>query len=127
MLVNLPSWHAPSFLTAVLQQHRALLVLNQSPSVDSRSFRCLASLSLSPFTGLRAVFGESYPDPVRVVSIGRPVEQLLEDPGNKDNRNFSVEFCGGTHLRSTSAAEAFVLVSEEGIAKVMQCFQHEHG
>ena len=67
--------------------------------------------------GLRAVFGEAYPDPVRVVSIGKPVDELLADPDAADNRRFSVEFCGGTHLADTGEARAFALLSEEGIAK----------
>ena len=68
--------------------------------------------------GLRAVFGEVYPDPVRVVSIGKPVEELLANPAADSNRQFSVEFCGGTHLKHTGHAQAFALISEEGIAKV---------
>ena len=64
------------------------------------------------------MFGETYPDPVRVLSIGKPVEQLLADPSNKENRKYSVEFCGGTHLASTAVAGTFVVISEEGIAKV---------
>lgn len=67
--------------------------------------------------GLRAVFGETYPDPVRVVSIGISVDQLLADPSNESNRQYSVEFCGGTHLKNTAEAKAFALISEEGIAK----------
>ena len=52
--------------------------------------------------GVRAVFGEVYPDPVRVVSIGDKT---------------SVEFCGGTHISNTAEAEAFVLVEETAVAK----------
>lgn len=50
--------------------------------------------------GVRAVFGEVYPDPVRVVTIGD-----------------SVELCGGTHVLNTADAEAFCLVEETAVAK----------
>ena len=52
--------------------------------------------------GVRAVFGEVYPDPVRVVKVGDET---------------SVEFCGGTHLSNTAEAEAFALVEETAVAK----------
>lgn len=47
-------------------------------------------------TGLRAVFGESYPDPVRVVSLEFSVDEIASDIENPRWRNTSVEFCGGT-------------------------------
>ncbi|XBH99475.1 hypothetical protein VPH35_128787 [Triticum aestivum] len=67
--------------------------------------------------GLRAVFGEIYPDPVRVVSIGRKVEDLLANPESKEWLSISTELCGGTHISNTGDAAAFALISEEGIAK----------
>ena len=50
--------------------------------------------------GVRAVFGERYPDPVRVVSVGAKVTDMLAEPANPKWRNCSVEFCGGEPGRS---------------------------
>src|SRR5262245_32933385 len=60
--------------------------------------------------GVRAVFGEKYPDPVRVIMIGadQPADVTAE---------MSVEFCGGTHLARTSQAGLFKIVSQENVAK----------
>eukprot|EP00962_Isochrysis_galbana_P042932 scaffold16174_cov106-Isochrysis_galbana.AAC.1 len=64
--------------------------------------------------GLRAVFGEAYPDPVRVVSVGTSVDELLASDGAGCA---SVEFCGGTHLSNTAEAGAFALIEEAAVAK----------
>ncbi|KAK4480575.1 hypothetical protein RD792_013653 [Penstemon davidsonii] len=67
--------------------------------------------------GLRAVFGEVYPDPVRVVAIGKNVEDIIANPENEEWKSISSELCGGTHISNTREAKAFALLSEEGIAK----------
>eukprot|EP00913_Durusdinium_trenchii_P032634 g30546.t1 len=72
---------------------------------------------LPAIAGLRAMAGESYPDPVRVVTVGRPIDNVLEDPGSEKWMSQSVEFCGGTHISQTSEAKHFVLLEEKGIAK----------
>ncbi|MCC6230437.1 MAG: alanine--tRNA ligase [Phycisphaerales bacterium] len=67
--------------------------------------------------GLRAVFGETYPDPVRVVSVGQPVRDLLDSPSSTAWSELSVEFCGGTHVLSTKEIGRFAIISEEAVAK----------
>lgn len=71
----------------------------------------------SKISSLRAVFGETYPDPVRVVSVGRPVEDLISNPESAEWKNYSVEFCGGTHVAKTGDIKQFVIIEESGIAK----------
>jgi len=66
---------------------------------------------------LCAVFGETYPDPVRVISIGVPVNKLVADPESAEWAGFSVELCGGTHIQHTSQAGAFAVIEEAAIAK----------
>jgi len=67
--------------------------------------------------GVRAVFGETYPDPVRVVSVGVPVDDLLEDVDREEWSKVSVEFCGGTHVKNTTEIKDLVILEESGIAK----------
>ena len=67
--------------------------------------------------GLRAVFGEKYPPMVRVVSVGAPVAELLKDPANEKWRQYSIEFCGGTHLANSAEAGGFVITAEESVSK----------
>ncbi|KAJ7497173.1 tRNA synthetases class II (A)-domain-containing protein [Mycena latifolia] len=67
--------------------------------------------------GLRAVFGESYPDPVRVVTLEYDIDEISRDILNPKWRNTSVEFCGGTHVAKTGDIKDFVIIEESGIAK----------
>ncbi|WP_406854071.1 alanine--tRNA ligase [Alsobacter sp. KACC 23698] len=61
-------------------------------------------------TGARALFGEKYGDEVRVVSMGPP-----RTPGH-NGPAFSVELCGGTHVRRTGDIGVVSIVGEGAVA-----------
>ncbi|XP_020640745.3 alanine--tRNA ligase, mitochondrial [Pogona vitticeps] len=67
--------------------------------------------------GLRKL-DELYPDLVRVVSVGVPVEKVLAQE-SKDAMHTSVELCCGTHLLRTGAVHDFTIISERQPVKGM--------
>jgi len=60
----------------------------------------LVSLAAAREAGAMMLFGEKYPDPVRMVSMGQ----------------FSKELCGGTHANRTDEIERIEILTEESVA-----------
>ena len=56
--------------------------------------------------GAMALFGEKYDDEVRVVSMGK----------NLNNSIFSIELCGGTHVNKTSEIESLKITKESSVS-----------
>jgi alanyl-tRNA synthetase len=77
-------------------------VLQNSP-VTTR----LMALDDARASGARALFGEKYGDEVRVVAMGE---------GSGNTVGWSVELCGGTHVRRTGDIGLISGVSDSGVA-----------
>ncbi|KAJ2922012.1 hypothetical protein H1R20_g15075, partial [Candolleomyces eurysporus] len=108
--------------------HKAQINLNDLAKIESLSIdwikrnvkvfsKELDLPTASKIPGLRAVFGETYPDPVRVVTLEYDVSEIAKDIENPKWRGTSVEFCGGTHVAKTGDIKGFVITEESGIAK----------
>jgi alanyl-tRNA synthetase len=78
------------------------IVLQNSP-VTTR----VMALDDARQSGARALFGEKYGDEVRVVAMGE---------GGGNTMGWSVELCGGTHVRRTGDIGLISVVGESGVA-----------
>ncbi|WP_336970640.1 alanine--tRNA ligase [Sphingobium aromaticiconvertens] len=60
--------------------------------------------------GALALFGEKYGDEVRVLSMGKG------DALEEDRHSYSVELCGGTHVRATGDIALFKIIGESAVS-----------
>ncbi|KAG2336274.1 hypothetical protein BDR05DRAFT_1006020 [Suillus weaverae] len=108
--------------------HKAQISLPELAKIESMSIdwikknvkvygKDLDLMTAHKISGLRAVFGEAYPDPVRVVVLTYDVDEVAKDINNPKWRSTSVEICGGTHVAKTGDIKDFVITEESGIAK----------
>ena len=78
------------------------LIVNQQILTNSKVKTQVSDIESAKKSGARALFGEKYGDTVRVLSMGKD--------------NFSVELCGGTHVKRLGDIARFKIISEGGIA-----------
>jgi alanyl-tRNA synthetase len=83
------------------------IVLQNSP-VTTR----LMALDDARASGARALFGEKYGDEVRVVAMG----ENPATPGGGNTMGWSVELCGGTHVKRTGDIGVISGLTDSGVA-----------
>ncbi len=69
--------------------------------------------------GAQALFGEKYGDEVRVVSMGR----LAGSNKGADKATYSLELCGGTHVKRTGDIGAFVALGDSASSAGVRRFE----
>ena len=84
----------------------ANVIVLQNGTVETR----LMALDDAVKTGAMALFGEKYGDEVRVVSMG------AAGPGRTGGKAWSVELCGGTHVRRTGDIGLIRIVGEGAVS-----------
>ena len=75
-------------------------VTNQAVQADFEVHTSLEKLEKAKAMGAMAMFGEAYPDEVRVVEIGGP---------------FSLELCGGTHVHNSAQIGPVTILGESSV------------
>ncbi len=75
-------------------------VTNQAVEADYQVNTFVTALDKAKAMGAMAMFGENYPDQVRVVEIGGP---------------FSLELCGGTHVHNSAQIGPVTILGESSV------------
>ena len=82
-------------------------IVNQEIAANTEVVTRLMALDEAKESGAMALFGEKYDSEVRVVAMG----------SEQDNgRAFSVELCGGTHVKRTGEIGKFKIISEGALS-----------
>ena len=82
------------------QRNRVEEVANEAVQADFPVNTFLTGLDKAKAMGAMAMFGEQYPDEVRVVEIGGP---------------FSLELCGGTHVHNSAQIGPITILGEASV------------
>ena len=78
-------------------------IIRQNEAVTTREMSPDAAIE----EGALALFGEKYGDVVRVLTMGKAIEEP---------KHYSMEFCGGTHVARTGDIAVFTILSESGVS-----------
>jgi alanyl-tRNA synthetase len=97
--------HNKAVSDAELKQIEVLV--NQQILANAEVGKAVMSMDDARQKGAMALFGEKYGDEVRVISMGSMTD---------DGKEFSIELCGGTHVRRTGDIGLFKIIQESGIA-----------
>lgn len=95
-------------------ESKAKEIVNKNVKIYAKESRLAVAKKIR---GLRSVFDEVYPDPVRVIAFGTSIDELEANPDGDAGEKTSVEFCGGTHLQQSGHILDFVITTEEAISK----------
>lgn len=82
------------------QRNEIELVTNEAVEADHEVNTLYTKLDKAKAMGAMALFGEAYPEDVRVVEIGGP---------------FSIELCGGTHVHNSAQIGPVTLLGEASV------------
>jgi alanyl-tRNA synthetase len=88
-------------------------IVNDKVLENSAVTTRLMALDDAIASGARALFGEKYSDEVRVVAMG---ETRAGGQGGANALGWSVELCGGTHVRRTGDIGLVSVVGESAVA-----------
>ncbi len=86
-IVNQQIWHNSPVITKIMPRDKAIE------------------------SGATAIFGEKYADEVRVLAMG-----YKENNSSNSDNAFSIELCGGTHVKRTGDIGLFKIISESALA-----------